>query len=97
MFGRKATLSIDLVMAKQDGAEKLRKCLKTGGEPSASDVERLAGHWEGIIEEAKMNIKQAQEKQKKVYNRKHAHPHAFQAGFEILKRTFDVNSKQMES
>ena len=65
MFSRKATLSIDLVRAKQDGAEKLRKCLKTGGEPSASDLERLAGHWEGIIEEAKMNIKQAQEKQKK--------------------------------
>ena len=88
MFGRKATLPIDLVMAKQDGAEKLQKCLETGGELSASDVERLAGHQQGIIEEAKINIKRAQEKQKEVYDRKHAHPHAFQVGSEVLKKDF---------
>ena len=88
MFGRKATLPIDLVMAKQDGAEKLQVCLETGGELSASDVERLAVHRQGIIEDAKMNIKRAQEKQKEVYDRKHAHPHAFQVGSEVLKKDF---------
>ena len=36
MFGHKATLPIDLVMAKQDSEEKLHKCLETGGELSAS-------------------------------------------------------------
>ena len=42
MFGRKATLPIDLNTAKQDGKEKLQKHLETGGELSASVVEKLA-------------------------------------------------------
>ena len=46
MFSHKATLPIDLVMAKQDEASEeklqkcLQKCLETGGELSASQVKR---------------------------------------------------------
>ena len=87
MFGRKATLPIDLVMAKQDSEGKLQNCLETGGELSASEVENLASHWQGIIEEAKQNIKQAQEKQE-VYDLKHAHPDAFKVGCQVLKKDF---------
>ena len=88
MFGRKATLPIDLNIAKQDGKEKLRKHLETGGELSASAVEKLANHRQGIIEEAKANIKLAQAKQKEVYDRKHAHPDAFKVGSQVLKKDF---------
>ena len=35
MFSRNTTLPIDLVMAKQHGAERLQKCLEIGGEHSA--------------------------------------------------------------
>ena len=35
-----------------------------------------------------MNIKQAQEKQKEVYDRKHAHPDVFQVGSEVPKKDF---------
>ena len=87
MFGRKATLPIDLVMAKQDSEGKLQKCLETGGELSVSEVEKLASHRQGIIEEAKQNIKQAQEKQE-VYDLKHAHPDAFKVGCQVLKKDF---------
>lgn len=65
-----------------------RSYIETGGELSASVVERLASHQQGIIEEAKMNIKQAQVKQKEVYDHKHAHPDAFNVGSEVLKKDF---------
>ena len=58
---------IGLNIAKQDGKEKLLKHLETGGELSVSVEEKLASHRQGIMEEAKANIKQAQEKQKEVY------------------------------
>ena len=35
-----------------------------------------------------MNIKQAQEKQKEVYDRKHAHPDVFPVGSEVPKKDF---------
>ena len=88
MFGRKATLPVDLNVAKQCADKKLLEYLEAGGELSATTVEKLASHRQGIIEEAKANIQQAQEKQKEVYDRKHAHPDAFQVGTQVLKKDF---------
>ena len=78
---------------KQDRKETLQKCLETDGKFSASDVERLASHLQGIIEEAKMNIKQAQEEQKEVYDCKHTHPDAVQVGSDVLKKDFRRNKQ----
>ena len=87
MFGRKATLPIDINMAKHDAQEKLKK-YKSGGSLTTTEMEKLASYRRQVIQEAKENIKQAQAKQKETYDRKHAHPHAFQVGSKVLKKDF---------
>ena len=88
MFGRKATLPIDLDMAKQTGDEKMRKQLQHGEELAVSEVEWLTNKRQEIIKEAKCNIKKAQEKQKEIYNRKHARSENFRVGNKVLKKDF---------
>ena len=88
MFGRKATLPIDLDMAKHSGDEKMRNLLENGEELTASQVEMLTNKQQEIIKEAKLNIKKAQEKQKEIYNQKHARPDIFQVRNNVLKKDF---------
>ena len=72
MFGCKATFPIDLDVAKHSGDEKMRNLLENGEELTASQVEMLTSKRQEIIKEDKLNIKKAQEKQKEMYDQKHA-------------------------
>lgn len=64
-----------------------QKYLETGEELSASTVEQLASHRQGIIEEVKAKIEKAQDKQE-VYDCKHTHLDAFQVGSQVPKEDF---------
>jgi hypothetical protein len=89
MFGRKATLPIDIDMEKQNVHEKLQKCNEAWDKSSNdSCIEKLTEYRQKIITEAKDNIKRAQEKQKIVYDRKHSHPEMFKVGNKVLKKDF---------
>ena len=46
------------------------------------------------LNEAKANIKLAQEKQKEVYDRKHANPTAYQVVSKVLKKAFNRKKKK---
>ena len=57
-------------------------------ELSVSSLEKFTAHRQEIIQQTKANIQQAQQKQKEAYDRKHAHPDAFQVGAYVLKKDF---------
>ena len=84
MFGRKATLPIDLNIDQRQPEDKVVVNL----ELSVSGLENFTAHQQEIIQQTKVNIQQAQQKQKEAYDRKHAHPDAFQVGAYVLKKDF---------
>ena len=86
MFGRKATLPIDIEMRKNAVDDCLKKILDVG-ELSTSEVEQMAAELQRL-NEAKANIKIAQQKQKELYDRKHANPKVYQVGSKVLKKDF---------
>ena len=86
MFGRKATLPIDIKMRKKAVDDCLKKILDVG-ELSPSEVEQMAAERLQRLE-AKANIKIAQQKQKELYDRKHANPKVYQVGSKVLKKDF---------
>jgi len=88
MFGRKATLPIDINMSNQKAEQKLQKYQNSGGDLTTTEMESLTSYRQQVIAEAKENIKQAQAKQKETYDCKHAHPDAFQVGSKVLKKDF---------
>ncbi len=73
MFGRKATLPIDLEFGRKRDVQ-----LTQSEEFTVSEVEALAERRRELIEQAKENIKMAQQKQKQDYDRRHARPEGFQ-------------------
>lgn len=77
MFGRKATLPIDLEFENRNALEEM----KTATEFDSSEVETLFEKRKELIEAAKSNIIKAQQKQKEAYDRKHARPE----GFKVIK------------
>ena len=86
MFGRKATLPIDLDMMKNTNDEETKN--QDLHETQTMDVDRLTERRKELIEEAKLNIKEAQKKQKEAYDRKHARPEGFQVGMKVSKKDF---------
>ena len=87
MFGRKATLAIDIEMRKDAADDCLNRILNVG-ELSPSEVEQMAAERLQRLNEAKENIKVAQQKQKEMYDRKHANPKVYQVGSKVLKKDF---------
>ena len=95
MFGRKATLPIDLDMMKNTNDEETKN--QDLHETQTMDVDRLTERRKELIEEAKLNIKEAQKKQKEAYDRKHARPEGFQVGMKVLKKDFCRKKGPMEN
>lgn len=94
MFGRKATLPIDIEMRKNAVDDCLKKILDVG-ELSTSEVEQMAAELQRL-NEAKANIKIAQQKQKELYDRKHANPKVYQVGSKVLKKDFARKQEKRE-
>ena len=81
MFGRRATLPIDLETSRTTPEEKAEKYVRAEeGDPDERFVNR-----EKQLEEAKANILVAQKKQKEEYDRKHANPERYHIGALVLK------------
>ena len=68
MFGRRATLPIDLDTSRTDPEEKVERYVKA---EEVNDEEQLQERVKQL-EEAKENILVAQQKQKELYDQKHA-------------------------
>ena len=84
MFGRRATLPIDLETSRTTPEEKAEKYVRAEeGDPDERFVNR-----EKQLEEAKANILVAQKKQKEEYDRKHANPERYHIGALVLKKNF---------
>ena len=84
MFGRRATLPIDLDTSRTDPAEKVERYVK------AEEVNHEEQLQERVkqLEEAKENILVAQQKQKELYDRKRANPECYHIGALVLKKNF---------
>lgn len=86
MFGRKALLPIEIEVDKMEADEiftKLDKCNQ-----SDQDLQILTDNRMDILKNTRENILKAQEKQKKIYDRKHATPDSFQVGDNVLRKDF---------
>ena len=88
MFGRRATLPIDIELRKAGPEEMLRKHLDDVPVNELDDFTRLQNERQKRLEEAKANILAAQEKQKDHYDRKHACPECYQVDALVLKKDF---------
>ena len=84
MFGRKATLPIDVELQNASPEEVCQK-FHTLDEPNTSAI--LRKHVQRL-ETAKQNILVAQLKQKENYDQKHAKPERFQVNQVVLKKDF---------
>ena len=96
MFGHvqcTCTLPIDVDMFKQTAEDKLSKVMQEGEEMQISLIEWLVSHRKAMIEEAKTNIRRAQEKQKEIYDHKHAKSENFKVGNKVLRRISSANGK----
>lgn len=85
MFGRKAVLPIDIDVLGKEAEEKVRSCLE---ELSTSAAMRLTERRRHLLEQAKINILKAQEKQKRDYDLRRANPKAYEIGSKVLKKDF---------
>ena len=79
MFGRKATLPIDIDVEKPE-------VLQSDSVIPTESVDVLTNIRITLLKEVKNNISQAQQKQKEAYDRKHANPSTFEVGATVLKR-----------
>ena len=85
MFGRLAKLPVDFNTSKNyDADEKLSNYLSSG---NPSEFERVAKR-QRTETKIKANIKKAQEKQKKYYDKKHCSTTHFTIGDTVLKKDF---------
>ena len=84
MFGRKATLPIDVELQNASPNEVCQK-FHTLDEPNTSAI--LREHAQRL-ETAKQNILVAELKQKENYDQKHAKPERFQVNQVVLKKDF---------
>ena len=84
MYGRCATLPIDLSISRRTPEEDADSfmCFE---DPDMSDVETQRAK---RLKEAKENICAAQKKQKIDFDKKHAKPHLFKQGQQVLKKDF---------
>ena len=93
MFGRRATLPIDIAFRKALAEEAAMEFLQQE-EP---DMEALAENRIMRLEEAKQNIVEAQKKQKEVYDQKHANPERYKVGQLVLKKDHTRKKRKGES
>ena len=84
MFNRQATLPIDIELRKALPEEVASSYLNLDEPDTAKVAEQRAR----LLEEAKQNILQAQQKQKETYDRKHAKPDCYKVGQLVLKKDF---------
>ena len=84
MFGRRATLPIDLELQKASPKEVGQKYLQLDDAEAPATVKEHAER----LEAAKENILLAQQKQKAHYDKKHANPARFQLERLVLKKDF---------
>ena len=84
MFGRKATLPIDLKM------EQVKAVVNHGlfFQDNVLDIEEITKQRCSVVKQVKENIEKAQIKQKQNYDRRHANPKAYQIGTKVLKKDF---------
>lgn len=85
MFGRKALLPIDI-----DSCEKDPELLEDefNKEVSSEALQHITTVRLEKLNQARVNIKKAQEKQKEQYDKKHAQPNTFLVGEKVLKKDF---------
>ena len=95
MFGRKTLLPIQLETNGDDPNEVLHEFRNAPAlDENSALLEKLIEGQSTLIEEAKANIKAAQEKQREHYNRKHANPEAFLVGSKVLIKDFTRRKRQ---
>ena len=84
MFGRKATLPIDLKM------EQVEAVVNHGlfFQDNVLDIEEITKQRCSVVKQVKENIEKAQIKQKQNFDRRHANPKAYQIGTKVLKKDF---------
>ena len=87
MFGRKATIPIDIDTATKTREDHLQKCLDAE-KLSPSKVEKMEFQQQELLQQVKANILQAQEKQKEYYDRKRTNPFAYTVSAKVLKKDF---------
>ena len=84
MFGRKATLPIDIDVERNDPDE----LVDSSALLSTSALSSLTAHRQQLLEKAKENILKAQERQKNDYDRRRANPKVYTVGSKVLKKDF---------
>ena len=84
MFGRRATLPIDINFCEDSPTEK-HQHYYAFDDP---DISTLSTARQQVLEQAKTNILQAQAKQKEQFDKKHANPQCFQIDQQVLKKDF---------
>ena len=84
MFSHKAFLPIDIEIDDKGLEELIEQLPKNTGDAQA--VQEITGQRLEKLEVAKNNIKKVQEKQKEIFDRKHACPNAFLVGEKVVKK-----------
>lgn len=84
MFGRTANLPVDVDMEKKSAPE-LAQCVPQFDESAHHEHQQKQND---VLVEAKKNILQAQEKQKKYYDERRANTHLFSVGQQVLLKDF---------
>ena len=83
-FGRKAFLPIDIEIDDKGPEELIEQLSKDTGDAQA--VQEITGQRLEKLEVAKNNIKKVQEKQKEIFDRKHACRNTFLVGEKVVKK-----------
>lgn len=81
MFGRRATLPIDINIQRESTKELI-------DDVDLADVNKLNEKRKNLLHKAKVNILNAQKKQKDYYDRKRANPLCYKAGALVLVKDF---------
>ena len=84
MFNRRAILPIEINLTEDSSAEKYHHYVSL----NEADLAATFEHRQEILELAKSNILEAQNKQKAFFDRKHANPQLYTEGQRVLKKDF---------
>ena len=84
MFGRRAVLPIDIDICQDSGVKALSNELQY----VEDSQEKVLKSNIAILEEATLNVLQAQQKQKEHYDKKLANPHSYSIGTKVLLKDF---------
>ena len=87
MFGRRATLPIDINIQKENTKELI-------DDVDSDDVNKLTEERKKLLQKAKVNILNAQKKQKDYYDRKRANPLCYKSGALVLVKDFTQKKRK---